>query len=123
MFWNNCLGIGARTGFDSLWNLGDGLKVFGDGALSWLTGYHNIHQRQSLVDIGSSEVDIRPNAAIAIAELSCGLQYDLRSFNMRLGYELSYFLNKNRWADLFSSEGDDGRISLQGLSLSLCFVF
>lgn len=121
---NNCLALGTRGGIDTLWSLGESFSFFGDGALSWLYGYHNIHGRQSLVYLGASDVS-SPGMHIAMLECSLGLQYgkkflkSQRSLAVKMGYEINYFFNRNRWMNGFSpleSDLEQGKISLQGLS-------
>lgn len=128
---NNCLALGARGGADSLWSLGKNLSFFGDGAISWLYGYHNIHERQSLVTLGGS-IPPRPRINISMLECSLGLQYAKQfprsqsSLTVKMGYEINYFFNRNRWMNGFSPmepSVDQEKISLQGLSLGFRLDF
>lgn len=129
--WNNCLGLGTRGGVDTFWFLGKRFSFFSDGAISWLYGYHNIHERQSLVSLGTSE-PTRPSIDIAMLEASLGLQYERifprlkRSLTIKMGYEINYFVNRNHWVDWFSPMANNlsqERIALQGFSLGLHFGF
>jgi hypothetical protein len=131
-YWNNCLAIGARSGVDTFWTLGKRLKVFGDGAFSFLSGYHNVHQRQSFMQMRSSLQDLNPALGFGLVEFSLGLQYDRtfekpRSFmSMRLGYEVNYFLNQGEvvdWFQPFAQGGIKQMISLEGLSASFHLDF
>lgn len=121
VLWNNFFGIGAKSGIDTLWNLGDGMKFFGDGALSILGGYHNIHQQIQSAYLSNS---------IAIAEFSLGLEYEKifanQVLNIRVGYEHHYFFNKTRWMNWFSpvqfgNQTDPG--ALKGLTCSFRLEF
>jgi hypothetical protein len=130
--WNNCLAFGTRSGMDTLWSLGKRIKLFGDGAVSWLSGYHNIHQRQSLLQMKESLEEMRPSLGIALAEFSLGLQYEKRLdvqgslFRLRLGYEFNYFFNQTQfmdWINPFSQGVSKQTLSLKGLTLGLHLDF
>src|SRR3989339_1215623 len=125
ILWNNCLGIGTRGGVDTIWALGNHISFFGDGALSWLSGYTNIHERQLISSSANSSEKAVPSIGIAMMEYSLGVQYEskipksIKSFNMKCGYEFNYFLNKNRWVNSFSpiTNNLSEKISLEGLSM------
>lgn len=130
--WNNCLAFGSRGGIDTLWRFNEKFKFFGDGALSWLSGYHNIHERQRLIQVKSSLDELNPRMGFALAELSLGLQYEKAFQNqgaflmVRLGYEFNYFLNQSvltDWFAPFAQGGLDRMISLEGLSLGFHLNF
>ncbi len=122
LFWNNCVAVGTRGGIDTSWHLGKGFGIFGDGALSWLSGYHNLHE----ITIPSARM------GIAVMESSLGLHYEKRFlksiclFTVKAGYEFNHFFGQDRWASWFSSmtgEPSQERIALQGLSWSFRLEF
>lgn len=128
IFGSNCLGVGFRGGVDTSWRLGRGASFFGDGAISWLSGYHNIYRQGSL----GEEFGKRPSVAIAMVECSFGLQYkksfrnSLGAWTAKLGYELNYFFNRNKWVDWFNPIEPgvaQERLSLQGLSMGFRLDF
>ncbi len=134
---NNCWGIGARVGLDTLWGLGKGFSIFGDGAYSLLSGYFNIHQKEQLEIARTKIVDIssHPSNGIGIGELSLGLQYD-RLFKknryhlgIKLGYEFNYFFDQNQWIRFLNSDNpgvtatSNGNLSLHGLTMGFRFDF
>jgi hypothetical protein len=134
---NNCWGVGVRTGIDTLWGLGKGISIFGDGAISLLSGHFNIHQKEQLEEAGTTIVNIssHPTNAITIAELSMGLQYDRffkknrYHFGVKLGYEFNYFFDQNQWIRFLNSDNpgvissNNGNLSLQGVTLGFRFDF
>lgn len=130
--WNNCLAFGTRGGVDTLYCVTKRFKIFGDGAISWLSGYHNIHERQSLIQVKSSLEELNPAMGFALAEFSLGLQYEKvlerkgTAFMVRLGYEFNYFLNQSvltDWFAPFAQGGLEKMISLEGLSLGFHLNF
>ena len=119
---NNCLAVGTRGGIDTSWQMGKGFGVFGDSALSWLSGYRNLHERS----------EVASNMGIVVMESSLGLHYEkrfmksLRVFTIKAGYEFNHFFNQDRLASWFSSmtgEASQERISLQGLSWGFRLAF
>lgn len=128
---NNCLALGTRGGLDTSWTLGKNFSFFCDSALSWLLGYHNIHQRQSVIAFNTPTAP-GPRINIAMLEYSLGLQYQTkfskfqRSLSLKIGYEINYFFQSNRWMNGFSPIEPDSmqqKISLQGLSWGLQLQF
>jgi hypothetical protein len=119
---NNCLAVGTRSGVDTSWQLGKGFGVFGDSALSWLSGYHNLNERSLVTS----------NMGIVVMESSLGLHYEkqfaksLCFLTIKAGYEFNHFFNQERLATWFSSmtgESTQERISLQGLSWGFRLAF
>ena len=132
---NNCIGLGGRGGVDSLWQVGKGLSLFGDGALSLLAGYYNIDQKKRPVQKGfqMSDEENGITNGIATAEMSLGMQYERalssrKFFTIRVGYEVNYIFNQTRWMDWFSnakgamSDAGSG-MSLQGVTLGFRLDF
>lgn len=132
---NNCVGLGCRTGLDSLWSVGKGLSLFTDGALSLLAGYYNIDQKKRPVQTNFQIEDEENKATngIATAEVSLGIQYEKaltsrKFFTVRMGYEVNYIFNQTRWMDWFSNSkgalSDAGSgMSLQGITLGFRLDF
>lgn len=132
---NNCAGLGCRSGLDSLWNVGKGLSFFGDGALSFLTGYYNINQKTRPIQKDFQMLDEKNKGTngIVTGEVSLGMQYERPVFTqkimtLRVGYEVNYIFNQSRWMDWFSnakgalSDAGSG-MSLQGVSLGIRLDF
>jgi hypothetical protein len=130
-FGNNCLALGARGGMDTLCALGKNLSFFGDGAISWLYGYHNIHERNPFASLSPTE-NFRPGMSMSMFECSAGLEYQKkfiasrRCISVKIGYEVNYFFDRNRWVNGVSDAQtvlEQNSISLQGLSLGFRFDF
>ena len=119
---NNCLAVGTRGGIDTSWYIGRGFGIFGDSALSWLSGYHNLHERSAAA----------ANMGIVVMESSLGLHYEKRFvksicfLTIQAGYEFNHFFNQERlgsWFSRVTGEPSQERISLQGLSWGFRLAF
>ena len=73
-FW----GVGLRMGFDSLWGLGAGWSIYGNGAASLLSGHFDIHQEEQLREADLRKVGLSNDVdnVVVAAELALGIQWD-----------------------------------------------
>ena len=72
-FW----GVGLRLGFDSLWGLGGGWGIYGNGAASLLSGHFDVDQHEKLKPSGTPRVDLSEEVkpVVVAAELALGVQW------------------------------------------------
>jgi hypothetical protein len=132
-FW----GVGMRMGFDSLWGLGAGWAVYGNGAASLLSGHFDIRQDEKLNKSGTRKVNISDdmNNIIVAAELALGIQWDYLfskdryHFGVKFGWEFDLFFDQNQMIRFVSSTspGSFSRsnedLSFQGLTFGMRFDF
>ncbi len=134
---NDFWGVGLRVGFNSLWELGGGFGIYGDGAGSIVSGHFDVHQHEKFVSPNSNRVNFKNDQSIAcaIAELALGLQWDhffykdRFHFGAKLGWEFNVFFNQNQMSRFLSGtnpgaiSNEDDDLSFQGLSLGLRLDF
>ena len=128
---SDCLGLGVRSGLDSLWNIGQGISLFGDGAFSFLAGYQSVRQKSKAIE---EEVSLikeaqKERTGLTTAEIALGLQYAKDFFSekkltIRLGYDMNYVLNQEQWTNWVLRKKDreqerESGVSLQGVSLGI----
>lgn len=132
-FW----GVGMRMGFNSLWGLGKGIGIYGNGSASILSGHFDVDEKERLenshVTVFSVGRDIS-NVVVA-ADLSLGLQWDYMfsqdryHFGVKFGWEFNMFFDQNQLFNFLSSSNPgsikfrDDDLSFQGLTLGLRFDF
>jgi hypothetical protein len=135
---NDFWGVGLRMGFNSLWGLGCGFSVFGNGAASLLAGQFDIRQRNHMehknVDLVHITDDGHQNV-VATAEIALGLQWDRffcndrYHFGVNLGWEFNAFFDQNQWMRFSSTRNpgvysrSNGDLTFQGVTLGLRFDF
>jgi hypothetical protein len=133
---NNFWGVGGRIGLDSTWAIAKGWSFFGDGALSLLSGYFDVQQKDQLRKSDTTALSItdRPSKMISIFDLALGLQYDTffdrnrYHLGIKMGYEFLYLFDQNEFIRFISanpalSSRSSGDLSLMGLSLGVRFDF
>jgi hypothetical protein len=126
---NNFWGVGLRFGFNSLWGMGQGLSLYADGAGSLMSGKFQIYQREHLDINNTTLVSItnHPSSVISVAEVALGLQWDRTfyqdryHFGVKLGWEMQYYWNQNRFMHFLSSS-NPGSISTNNSDLSFMGV-
>ncbi len=132
-FW----GVGLRVGVDSLWGLGKGLGIYGNGSASLLSGHFDVHETEKFKKGHSSHVNIENDVdnVVAAADLALGLQWDYLfsndrfHFGFKFGWEFNIFFDQNQLFNFLSSDHpssiqfkkDD--LTFQGLTLGLRFDF
>ncbi|MCX6988849.1 MAG: Lpg1974 family pore-forming outer membrane protein [Chlamydiae bacterium] len=126
---NHFIGMGARVGCDSIWQIYKGLSLFGDGAFSVLSGVFDRHEKrlETITAIDSIDNSASLNRIVTLVDLSCGLKYDLLfaserySFGMKMGYEYNYILNRSQFIQVIGGAMDSPNryqrpLSLMGLT-------
>lgn len=131
-FW----GVGVRMGFNSLWGVGRGFSLYGNGSASLLSGHFDVHEREKLINAHLKKMNIesRVNNVVVDADVSLGVQWDYMfsrdryHFGVKMGWEFDMFFNQNQ---LFNFSGtnpgalrcqhDD--LSFQGVTLGFRFDF
>jgi hypothetical protein len=131
------LGLGIKLPyFDSLWGLGGGWGLFGNGAASMLVGDFTVRQREKLKEADLTRLNFKAemNTIVAIAELALGLQWDKLfaqdhyHLGFKFGWELNVFFDQNRLVQFLGStpgaiSQSDANFSFQGLTIGLRFDF
>lgn len=133
---NDFWGVGLRMGFDSLWGLGGGWAIYGNGAASLLSGHFDIHQHEKLKnDLKKVSISDDVDNVVVAAELALGIQWDYLfskdryHFGVKFGWEFNVFFDQNQMIRFvsdtspgaFSRSNED--LTFQGLTLGLRFDF
>jgi hypothetical protein len=135
-FTNDFWGVGLRVGFDSLWGLGKGFGIYGNGGASLLAGDFTVRQKEKLkeADLTRLELKADTSSVVAGAELALGFQWDkLLSqdryhLGLKLGWELNLFFDQNRLVHFLggnpgSISQSNADLSFQGLTVGFRFDF
>ena len=133
---NDYWGVGVRFGVDSLWGLGRGFSIYGNGSASLLSGEFNVHEKEKLEEEDLVLMNVKRDAdnIVVAADLALGLQWDYLfsrdrfHVGVKVGWEFDMFFDQNQ---LFNFVGpgpgslqvqrDD--LSFQGLTLGIRFDF
>jgi hypothetical protein len=132
-FW----GVGLRMGIDSLWGLGKGFSLYGNGAISLLSGHWSDDQFEKFVVTENTFVDLEDNHSnvVPTAEAALGIQWDYMfhrnryHFGMKFGWEFNVFFDQNRLIRFVNNTNpgaftrNDGNLGFQGLTLGMRFDF
>lgn len=132
-FW----GVGIRMGFNTLWGLGKGLGIYGNGSASLLSGHFDVHEREKLehADTTIFRVKRDVNNVVVTADLALGLQWDYMfskdryHFGVKFGWEFNMFFDQNQLFNFLSPTNpgairfQDDDLSFQGLTLGMRFDF
>jgi len=104
-------GAGLRGGLDTEWNLGCGLSLYGNAAVSTLYGVFNVKSQDaySLDVLGTSLFDVEQKDDIyecsAVTDAALGLRWkgcfcdDTVAVTLNLGWEHHMFFNQNHFED------------------------
>jgi len=135
---NDFWGVGMRMGLDTLWGLGSGFSIFGNGAAALLSGTFDVHQRNHMEKQNINRINITDDDhwnVVATAELALGVQWDhffckdRYHFGVNLGWEFNAFFNQNRLMRFLSTQTpgaftrSNGDLTFQGVTLGLRFDF
>lgn len=132
-FW----GIGVRMGFNSLWGLGKGFGVYGNGSASLLSGHFDVDEHEKLQKARQTilNVDRDIDNVVVTADLALGLQWDYMfsrnnyHFGLKFGWEFNLFFDQNQLFNFLSSSNPgaiqflEDDLSFQGLTLGMRFDF
>jgi hypothetical protein len=136
MLLNNFFGIGARVGFDSLWNIAKGFSIFGDGSISLLSGFFGLKNRQQNTQSGATTFNVSsdPSTVVTFFDVIAGFQYDMffkdhkYHLGIKAGYEFNYLFNQYQFlsamngnSTFYNSYQND--LSFMGLTFGLRFDF
>jgi hypothetical protein len=132
-FW----GVGIRMGFDTLWGLGKGFGIYGNGSASLLSGHFDVdeHEKLEKADQTITDIDRHVNNVVVAADLALGVQWDYMfskdryHFGIKFGWEFDMFFDQNQLFNFLNSsnhgsihfQNDD--LSFQGLTLGLRLDF
>jgi hypothetical protein len=128
-FW----GVGLRMGFNTLWGLGKGIGIYGNGSASLLSGHFDVREKEK----GARPMHITRDVdnVVPVADLALGLQWDYLfsadryHFGVKLGWEFNMFFDQNQLFNFMSAtlpgsvnfKNDD--LSFQGVTLGFRFDF
>lgn len=134
---NDFWGVGLRVGLDTLWGLGAGFGIYGNGSASLLSGHFDVHEKEKLKNAGTHRLNIGRDVdnVVVAADLALGLQWDYLfskeryHFGVKMGWEFNVFFDQNQLFNFMSStnpgaidfKNDD--LSFQGLTLGFRFDF
>ena len=136
LFTNDFWGMGLRLGFDTLWGLGSGFGIYGNGAASLLAGDFTVRQKEKLKEADLMRMNLKADTSsvVAGAELALGFQWDKLfsqeryHLGLKLGWELNLFFDQNRLVQFLggnpgSISQSDADLSFQGLTVGFRFDF
>lgn len=132
-FW----GVGIRAGFNSLWGLGRGFGIYGDGSASLLSGNFDVHEKEKLKKADLRRLDAKRDfeSVVATADLALGLQWDYIfsrnrfHFGMKVGWEFNIFFDQNQLFNFLSTNNSasvnfkENDLTFHGLTLGFRFDF
>lgn len=131
-FW----GVGVRMGANTLWGLGKGISIYGNGSLALLSGNFDVHENERLTEADLRLMSIKKNVdnVVVTADLSLGLQWDYLfskdryHFGFKFGWEFNLFFDQNQLFNFLASNpystysrNDD--LTFEGLTLGFRFDF
>ncbi len=130
---NDFWGVGLRMGFDSLWGLGAGWGIYGNGAASVLSGKFSVKQMEKWVNADEKRVSLTADkdSIVVAAEMALGVQWDYMfsrdryHFGMKFGWEFNVFFDQNQMVRVTNSSfnPNDGDLAFQGVTLGFRFDF
>jgi Legionella pneumophila major outer membrane protein precursor len=134
---NDFWGVGLRMGADTLWGLGAGWGIYGNGAASLVSGSFTVREKEKLEESGVQRMNLKADqdSVIAIAELALGIQWDhlfskdRYHFGFKFGWEFNVFFDQNRLIRFINNDSpgsfsySNGDFSFQGLTFGFRFDF
>jgi hypothetical protein len=133
---SDCWGVGVRMGVNSLWGLGKGFSIYGDGSASLLAGHFKVHETEKLQasNLQKFNIESDPSSIVGDANLALGLQWDCLfsrdryHLGVKFGWEFDLFFNQNQLFNflggnpaVLSTQSDD--LSFQGVTVGFRFDF
>lgn len=134
---NDFWGLGLRMGADTLWGLGAGWGIYGNGAASLISGSFDVHEKEELEEADTKRLELKADqdSVVAIAELALGIQWDhlfskdRYHFGVKFGWEFNVFFDQNRLIRFIDNDNpgaianSNGDLSFQGLTVGFRFDF
>ncbi len=134
---SNLWAVGLRMGVDSLWGLGRGFSVYGNGAASLLSSHLSSHQNEHFKKAHTAFVNLKDtqNNVVPTAEIALGIQWDYLfhqdryHFGFKFGWEFNVFFDQNRLVRFVNHDNpgpwsrNDGDLGFQGLTFGMRFDF
>jgi hypothetical protein len=133
---NDFWGVGLRMGANTLWGLGAGISIYGNGSFSLLSGEFDVneYERHQATDLTLMNVSRDIDSVVVTADLALGLQWDYMfskdryHFGLKFGWEFDMFFDQNQLFNFIGSNpgafqtfSDD--LSFQGITLGMRFDF
>lgn len=134
---NKFWGIGPRAGLNSLWNIGAGLSIYGNAAISLLYGDFHVHEGEH-AKIGIEDRMVifhRFQLSRAVTDLMLGVcwEYLFHDDRFRIvlqaGWDQHLFFGQNQFLRFVNPEmqgavvGNQGDLCLQGWTWGFSFDF
>lgn len=131
-FW----GVGLRMGLNTLWGLGKGMSIYGNGSTSLLSGHFNVREKEKLLqqELVKMNLEASPTNVVVEADLALGLQWDYMfskdryHVGLKLGWEFDIYFDQNQLFNFVSNSSgslvprnDD--LTFQGLTIGFRFDF
>lgn len=133
---NDFWGVGIRAGVNTLWGLGKGFSIYGNGSAALLSGDFDVHEHEKLEHADRRIMDIKRDVdnVVVTADLALGLQWDYMfskdryHLGVKLGWEFDLFCDQNKLFNFIgSSPGainfQDDDLTFQGLTVGFRFDF
>jgi Legionella pneumophila major outer membrane protein precursor len=131
---NDFWGVGIRMGGNTLWGLGKGVSIYGNGSFSLLSGDFDVHEHENRAGTTLMSVKRDVENVVVTADLALGLQWDYMfskdryHLGVKMGWEFDMFFDQNQLFNFlgtnpggFQCYHDD--LSFDGLTLGLRFDF
>ncbi len=131
---NDFWGVGIRMGGNTLWGLGKGIGIYGNGSFSLLSGDFDVHEHENRAGTNLMSVERDSDNVVVTADLALGLQWDYMfskdryHLGFKMGWEFDLFFDQSQLFNFlgnnpgaFQSTKDD--LSFQGLTVGLRFDF
>lgn len=129
-------GVGIRMGVDTLWGLGKGFSLYGDGSASLLSGDFDVDMHEKLKKSHTDKAKIKRDVdnVVAAADLALGIQWDYLfsrdryHVGVKLGWEFDIFCDQNQLLIFTGSNPGairvrDDDLTFQGLTVGFRFDF
>ncbi len=135
----NFWGLGICAGLDTQWGLGSGFSIYGDGAVSLLSGFFKNNRAETAL-VGSAVQYLgmtnSDRTSRAITDLELGLRWSRmfcnNGFNLQIqgGWEHHMYFGMNQFPTRMLAATDQGKfwqnqgdLTMQGWTLSMRFDF
>jgi hypothetical protein len=129
-------GVGIRMGANTLWGLGKGVSIYGNGSVSLLSSDFDVHEHERLEKSNIRLMDMERGVdnVVVTADLAMGVQWDYLfskdryHFGFKFGWEFNMFFNQNQLFNFLEHNpgaiqfrNDD--LSFEGVTLGFRFDF
>lgn len=130
---NDFWGAGIRMGADTLWGLGKGISIYGNGSISLLSGHFDAYESEKRDDVRIMSIKSNNDNVVVTADLALGLQWDYLfskdryHIGAKVGWEFDLFFDQNKLFNFMGSPGSihlaDDDLAFQGITLGFRLDF